>query len=80
MEAIRGEMGWSSNKERIVKGKMCFMKKIERMSRERWAKRIIIENRTLSSWKREIGRWKRRENLENDWDTLGINDIKKKDS
>ena len=39
VEALRGEMGWSSFKERIIKGKMGFMKKIEELSEDRWIKR-----------------------------------------
>ena len=29
VEAIRGEMGWSTFRERLVKGKLLFMKRIE---------------------------------------------------
>ena len=39
VEALAGEMGWSTFRERIIKGKLGFQKKIERMEDERWAKK-----------------------------------------
>ena len=77
VEAIRGDMGWSTFKERVVKGKLGFLKKIESMNEERWAKKVMEEGRTGSSWKRETTRWKRRENLEEDWNNKGFKEIKK---
>ena len=78
VEAIRGDMGWSTFKERVVKGKLGFLKKIESMNEERWAKKVMEEGRTGSSWKRETTRWKRRENLEEDWNNKGFKKVKKK--
>ena len=76
LEAIRGDMGWSTFKERIVKGKLCFARKIENLSEERWAKKILTEEDRNSKWKKEIKRWKKKENLEENWNTAQIKDIK----
>ena len=78
VEAIRGDMGWSTFKERIVKGKLGFLKKIEESSGERWAKRVMLENRRESTWSKETERWKRRENLRDVWNETNIKGIKKK--
>ena len=78
VEAIRGDMGWSTFKERIIKGKLGFRKKIEGMSEERWAKRIMEENWIRSTWRKETDRWKRRENLEQDWNNMRFKEIKKR--
>lgn len=36
VEAIRGEMGWSTFRERVVKGKLNLLKKMEGLREERW--------------------------------------------
>ncbi|KAG0722788.1 hypothetical protein GWK47_043887 [Chionoecetes opilio] len=78
VEAIRGDMGWSTFRERIIKGKLVFHKKIERLSDDRWAKKISQENRSSSTWKKELERWKRRETVGEEWNRMEIIDIKKK--
>ena len=78
VEAIRGDMGWSSFKERIVKGKLGFLKKIEQSSEERWMKKIMIDNGNKSTWGKELERWKRRENMREEWNEMGIRDVKKR--
>ena len=42
VEAIRGDMGWSSFEERINKGILVYKKRLEMMDRGRWA-RIMYE-------------------------------------
>ena len=78
VEAIRGEMGWSTFRERIVKGKLNFVKRIEGLSEDRWVKRVMRENSTTSSWKREINRWKKKENLGDEWFRIGTKEVKKR--
>ncbi|MPC37532.1 hypothetical protein E2C01_031014 [Portunus trituberculatus] len=68
LEAVRGDTGWSTFRESIAKGKMSYIKKIEGMDDERWAKKVLSEKRPESSWRREINRWKKKENIEEDWD------------
>ena len=75
LEAVRGDMGWSTFRERIAKGKLSFIKKIEGLDEDRWAKKVINEDRTGSSWRKEIKRWKRKENLEEEWDRLNGREI-----
>ena len=78
LEEVRGEMGWTTFRERISKGKLSFMKKMEGLGEERWAKKIIMEDRPGSTWRREMSRWKKRENLEDDWNRLTVKDINRK--
>ena len=40
VEALRGDIGWSSFSERCIKGCMCFKIRIERMSEDRWVKKV----------------------------------------
>lgn len=67
--------GWSTFRETIAKGKLSFVKKIEGLHEDRWAKKFINENRTGSSWRREIKRWKKKENMEEEWDRLNSREI-----
>ena len=64
VEAIRGEMGWSSFKDRIERGKFNFMKKIG-LEEERWIKKILMEREDCSKWKRVGSLEKEGVNLEN---------------
>ena len=41
LEAVRGDMGWSTFRERIAKGKLSFIKKIEGLDEDRWDKKVI---------------------------------------
>ena len=76
VEAIRGEMGWSTFRERVVKGKLNFVKKIEGLDEDRWVKQVLREDNVRTSWKREIDRWIRRENLEEDWNRIQPREVK----
>ena len=78
VEAIRGEMGWSTFKERVLKGKFNFLKKIEGLDAERLVKWILEEEGAKSSWRKELERWKRRENLAEDWYRMSVKDVKKR--
>ena len=78
VEAIRGEMGWSTFRERIIKGKFNFLKKIEGLQEDRWSRQILAERGNNSSWRREIERWKRRLDVENDWHRLGMKEVRRR--
>ena len=78
VEAIRGDMGWSTFRERVVKGKLNFLKKIEELDEDRWVKLVVRDNSVRTSWRREMDRWKRRENLEEDWNRIGPREVKKR--
>ena len=52
IEAIRGEMGWSSFEERLMKGKLKWKIRIERMDDNRWVKRISREAGVNCRWMR----------------------------
>ena len=78
IEAIRGDMAWSTFKERIIKGKFGFVKKIKEMKEGRWAKKILEEGRRDTTLKREIDKWSMRENIGDGWNNMSLKDIKKK--
>ena len=40
VEAIRGDMGWSTFSERSMKGNIMYKVRLERMENERWAKKV----------------------------------------
>ena len=50
VEAIRGEMGWSTFEERLMKSKLRFKIRIERMNEERWVKIVSMETGKGSKW------------------------------
>ena len=77
VEAIRGEMGWSTFRERVVKGKLNLLKKIEGLGEDRWVKKVLSAEGN-SSWKKEMQRWKRRENVEEEWQRLDGRTVRKK--
>ena len=51
-EAIRGDMGWSMFRERVMKGKLNYKIRLERMPDERIAKNIYEWNASKSRWSR----------------------------
>ena len=71
-------MGWSTFRERVLKGKFNFVKKVESLDENRWVSRVMRDCRVRTSWRREIDRWKRREHLEEDWDRIGPREVKKR--
>ena len=71
-------MGWSTIRERVAKAKLVFQKKIENLEEERWAKQILLEEQQAPNWNREINRWKRKENVEREWERLGLKDVNKR--
>ena len=50
IEALRGEMGWSTFEERIMKGTLRFKVRLEEMDGSRWAKKIYLEAGNSSRW------------------------------
>ena len=55
-EAIRGEMGWSTFEERIMKSKLRFKIRIERMDENRWVKKVSQSAGSGSRWMRECSK------------------------
>ena len=78
VEAVRGDMGWSTFRERIIKGKLGFLKKVEAFEGDRWAKKVLQENRTESTWQKELERWKRRENMSDRWRDTSFKETKRR--
>ena len=56
VEAIRGEMGWSTFSERCMKGCMMFKIRIERMTDNRWVKKVCEQTGQKSKWLRTCKR------------------------
>ena len=54
VEAIRGDMGWSTFRERVMKGKMNYKIRLERMPNERIAKKVYEWNVSKSRWGRVV--------------------------
>ena len=50
VEAIRGDMGWSTFEERIMKGTLRYKIRIERMNDNRWARSVSMEAGNSSKW------------------------------
>lgn len=64
-----GDMGWSTFREKRIKGKLGLLKKIEMYGENQWVKKVFQENRVEnSSWIKEFERWKRRESIADMWD------------
>ena len=78
IEAIRGEMGWSTCKERIIKSKLYFAKKIERMRETRITRRVYEESKRKSQWCKDIERWKNKLQIQEGWTELTTREINKK--
>ena len=55
-EAIRGEMGWSTFEERIMKSKLRFKIRIEKMGDNRWVERVSQCAGSSSRWMRDCSR------------------------
>ena len=49
-EAIRGDMGWSTFEERLMKGQMKYKIRLERMDNSRWAKKVYKKLGKNSKW------------------------------
>jgi hypothetical protein len=52
VEAIRGDMGWSTFRERVMKSGMNYKIRLERMDRERWPRKVYEWNSGKSKWER----------------------------
>ena len=66
-EAIRGDMGWSTFEERLMKAKLRYKVRIERMDENRWVKLISDVVGGKSKWKRECANIARDCNLYKTW-------------
>ena len=56
VEALRGDMGWSTFSERYEKAAMRYRVRLEFMEDTRWAKKIYAWNRRESKWNKKCGR------------------------
>ena len=56
IEALRGEMGWSTFEERMEKTKINYRIRLEHMEEKRWAKRIF-------NWKGRNSKFKKQSNM-----------------
>ena len=50
IEAIRGDMGWSTFSERCMKGSLMYKKRVERMEETRWVKKVCENVGQTSKW------------------------------
>ena len=50
VEAIRGEMGWSTFEERYIKAALNYKVRLEKMGENRWAKKIYRDLGNSSKW------------------------------
>lgn len=76
IEAIRGEMGWITFMERVVKVNFN-VPEIKGLSTERWVKKIL-NVKGNPSWKKEMEQWKLRDKVEEEWQKLGSKIMKGK--
>lgn len=53
VEALRGDMGWSTFRERRMKGVLRYKVRLERMSSERWARKVYMWNMRVSKWEKK---------------------------
>ncbi len=57
IEAVRGEMGWSTFAERFMKAVMLYKVRLERMDEERWARKVYKMNHGRSKWEKMCVRY-----------------------
>ena len=50
VEAIRGEMGWSTFEERYIKATLKYKVRLEKMGEDRWAKKVYRDVGNKSKW------------------------------
>ena len=67
VEAIRGEMGWSSFEERLFKAKLRFKTRLERMGNDRWAHKVYAMTFHWSKWIKACEQVVRKCGLEKVW-------------
>ena len=56
VEAIRGDMGWSTFEERLMKNQLKYKARLERMNSKRYAKKVYKEIGLGSKWIYSCGR------------------------
>ena len=56
VEAIRGDMGWSTFTERSMKGNIMYKLRVERMSNHSWVKKVYKDGSRFSKWTRSCKR------------------------
>ena len=55
VEGIRGDMGWSIFKERMVKAGLRYRARLQRMDENRWARKVYEWNIKVEMWAGELG-------------------------
>ncbi|MPC96497.1 hypothetical protein E2C01_091759 [Portunus trituberculatus] len=56
VEALRGDMGWSSFRERLVKATLRYKVRLERMDDERIVRKVYLWNESGSQWRKRCKR------------------------
>jgi hypothetical protein len=56
VEAIRGEMGWSTFGERMAKSRLNYRVRLEMMDEVRWAKKVFRWGKWKTAWGRDMRR------------------------
>ena len=50
VQAIRGEMGWSTFEDRCIKATLKYKVRLEKMGEDRWAKKVYRDVGNKSKW------------------------------
>ena len=67
VEALRGDMGWSTFKERVIKSTLRYKIRLERMADERLARKVYLWNESGSKWRKRCRRMTERNRLQVVW-------------
>ena len=67
VEALRGDMGWSTFNERRMKAALRYKVRLERMNDERWARKMYLWNMRVSKWNRKCHALVRKCDLNEIW-------------
>ena len=57
VEAVRGDMGWSTFSEISMKGNIMYKLRLERMENESWVKRVNKDAKRYSKWTNDGRDW-----------------------
>ena len=64
MEALRGDMGWSTFRERLVKSTLKYKIRMERMDDERKERKVYLWNESGNKWRKRCIRMTVRNGLQ----------------
>ncbi|KAK8372180.1 hypothetical protein O3P69_013569, partial [Scylla paramamosain] len=66
-EALRGDMGWSTFRERLTKATLRYKIRLERMDDARIARKVYLWNESGSKWRKRCMRMTDRNGLQVVW-------------